>query len=105
MTDDPSYSAGFLKDFFNDTLLTWPNIGIICICMTPATACRVTPSTVARTVHLFINISGASFFPDALSPHCLKVFVDTDPGYNQIVLSERPAWSENVERWRRGLGA
>jgi hypothetical protein len=45
-------------------------------------------------------VSGASFLPDALGPHCLKVFVDTDPGYTQIVLSERPAWSENVERWR-----
>jgi hypothetical protein len=74
--------------------------------MTPATACRAAPSTRWHVPQiLFINISGASFFPDALSPHCLKVFIDTDPGYNQIVLSERPAWSENVERWRRGLGA
>jgi hypothetical protein len=60
-------------------------------------------AAVARTANLFINISGASFFPDALSPHCLKVFVDTDPSYNQIVLSEPPAWSENVERWRAGV--
>jgi hypothetical protein len=29
----------------------------------------------------------------------VKVFLDTDPGYNQIMLSERFAWSENVERW------
>jgi hypothetical protein len=62
-------------------------------------------NVVARTADLFINISGASFFPDALSPHCLKVFIDTDPSYNQIVLSELPPWSDNVERWRRGLGA
>lgn len=38
-------------------------------------------------------------FPDHLSPRCVKVFLDTDPGYNQIMLSERFAWSENVERW------
>ena len=29
----------------------------------------------------------------------MKVFLDTGPGYNQIVMSERPEWSENVERW------
>jgi hypothetical protein len=54
---------------------------------------------VARTADLFLNVSGAGLVPDELSPRCVKVFVDTDPGYNQIVLSERFAWSENVERW------
>jgi hypothetical protein len=54
---------------------------------------------------LFVNVSGGSFFPDALSPRCLKVFLDTDPGYNQIILSERPSWSENVDRWCAGVRA
>jgi hypothetical protein len=50
-----------------------------------------------------VNVSGASFFPEALSPHCLKLFIDSDPGYNQIVLTERPSWSENVDRWCAGV--
>jgi hypothetical protein len=54
---------------------------------------------VARTADLFLNVSGACMIPDHLSPRCLKVFLDTDPGYNQIMLSERLEWSENVERW------
>ncbi len=104
MTDDAGYSVGFLKDFFRR--------------YAPALAghwhyrhlheasygmSRRAFDRAARSADLFINISGASFLPDALSPHCLKVFVDTDPGYNQIVLGERPAWSENVERWRAGV--
>ena len=56
-------------------------------------------SDIAKTADLFLNISGACMIPDNLSGRCIKVFVDTDPGYNQVVMSERPAWSENVERW------
>ena len=54
---------------------------------------------IAKTTDLFINVSGDCFIPDRLSSQCVKVFLDTDPGYNQIMLSERFAWSENVERW------
>jgi hypothetical protein len=53
----------------------------------------------AHTADLFVNISGSCMIPDQLSPACIKVFLDTDPGYNQIVLAERFAWSENVDRW------
>ncbi len=53
----------------------------------------------ARSADIFLNVSGASFFPDSLNPSCRKVFVDTDPGYNQIVMAERPAWSPHVDRW------
>ncbi len=60
---------------------------------------------VARTADLFLNVSGACLLPDHLSPRCVKAFLDTDPGYNQIVLSERFAWSENVERWCAGVAA
>lgn len=54
---------------------------------------------VARTADIFLNVSGACFVPENLNPKCVKVFLDTDPGYNQIMLSEKFAWSENVERW------
>jgi hypothetical protein len=54
---------------------------------------------VARTADVFLNVSGACMIPEMLSPRCVKVFLDTDPGYNQIMLSERLSWSENVDRW------
>jgi hypothetical protein len=60
---------------------------------------------VARTADLFLNVSGACMIPDRLSPRCVKAFLDTDPGYNQIMLSERFAWSENVERWCESVSA
>jgi hypothetical protein len=60
---------------------------------------------VARSADLFLNISGACMIPDELAPRCRKVFVDTDPGYNQILLSERPAWSENIDRWCASVAA
>jgi hypothetical protein len=53
----------------------------------------------ARTADIFLNVSGACFIPDELSPHCVKIFLDTDPGYNQIMLAEKFAWQENVLRW------
>jgi hypothetical protein len=59
----------------------------------------------ARTADLFLNISGACIIPDDLSTRCVKLFVDTDPGYNQIMLSERFDWSENVERWCASVAA
>ncbi len=99
-TDDPQYTVKFLRDFFNDfgpelankwhyVLLHEKHFG-----MTAAEFDRV-----AETADIFLNVSGACFFPDKLSPKCIKVFLDTDPGYNQIVMSERFSWSENVDRW------
>jgi hypothetical protein len=53
----------------------------------------------ARTADVFLNVSGACFTPDALNLNAKRVFMDTDPGYNQIVMHTRPTWSENVDRW------
>ena len=60
---------------------------------------------VARSADVFVNVGGACIVPEDLPAACVKVFVDTDPGYNQIVLSERFAWSENVERWAASVAA
>jgi hypothetical protein len=59
----------------------------------------------ARTADIFLNVSGAGMIPDELNPNAIKVFLDTDPGYNQIMLVERCAWSENVERWCASVAA
>ncbi len=60
---------------------------------------------VARTADLFFNISGACQMPDSLSPDCVKIFLDTDPGYNQIMLKEQFAWSKNVKQWCESVRA
>ncbi len=60
---------------------------------------------VAAGADLFLNVSGACMIPENLAPGCSRVFLDTDPGYNQIMLSERFAWSENVERWCASVAA
>jgi len=106
MTDEGAYSAAYLDDFFaryapaladrwHYQHLHETSFGMS----------RATFDEFAASADLFINVSGGSFFPDALSPRCLKLFIDTDPGYNQIILSERPAWSENVDRWCAGVRA
>jgi hypothetical protein len=103
-TDDGAFSARFLKGFFEhyapELAGRWHYRHLH---ETSYGMSRQAFDEVARSADLFVNVSGASFFPETLSPHCLKLFVDTDPGYNQIVLSECPAWSENVERWRSGV--
>ncbi|MGA3066732.1 MAG: glycosyltransferase family 1 protein [Tepidisphaeraceae bacterium] len=53
----------------------------------------------AKTADIFLNVSGACFIPEELSAQCVKVFLDTDPGYNQIMLAEKFSWAENVQRW------
>ena len=60
---------------------------------------------IARTADLFLNVSGAWMFPEKLAAGCVKIFLDTDPGYNQIMLSEQFSWSENVERWCASVAA
>ncbi len=106
MTDDPAYSAGYLRDFFARYA---PELGerwhYLHLHESSCGMSRAAFADFARGADLFVNVSGGSFFPDALSPRCLKVFLDTDPGYNQIILSERPSWSENVDRWCAGVRA
>ena len=104
MTEDPEYSVGFLKRFFEayapELAAHWHYLHLH---ESSYGMSRSAFDEVARTADLFVNVSGASFFPEALSPHCLKLFIDSDPGYNQIVLTERPSWSENVDRWCAGV--
>jgi hypothetical protein len=106
MTDDPAYSAGYLRDFFARYA---PELGhrwhYLHLHETSCGMSRAAFDEFAKSADLFINVSGGSFFPDALSPRCRKVFIDSDPGYNQIILSERPLWSENVDRWCAGVRA
>lgn len=66
---------------------------------------KVAMHKVLSTADLFINVSGANMLPGNLPENCVKVFLDTDPGYNQIVMNERFPWSENVNRWCDNVAA
>jgi hypothetical protein len=44
---------------------------------------------IARTADIFLNVSGASSIPQEISPNCLKIFLDSDPGYNQIMMRNK----------------
>lgn len=100
--DDPSYTLSFFKTFFDRhaphladkwcyVLLHDKHYGMS----------REAFDEVAKTADVYLNVSGACFPPDSLGPNCRRVFLDTDPGYNQIVLATRPAWSENADRWEK----
>ncbi len=105
-TDDPGYSVRYLGEFFaryapglskawHYRHLHEQSFGMSASAF----------DEVARGCDLFLNVSGASAIPEQLPGRCRTVFLDTDPGYNQIVLRERPAWSENVERWADAVAA
>lgn len=99
-TQDPGYSVEYLRDFFKTfapgLLDRWHYMHL------HETSYGMSTDKfreIAATADLFLNVSGACMVPENLSPRCLKIFLDSDPGYNQIMLSERFSWSENVERW------
>lgn len=99
-TPSANYSARYIEDFFKryapELSERWHYLHLH---ETSFGMERTAFDKIAKTAHVFLNISGACIIPDLLSSQCLKIFLDTDPGYNQIVLSQRFAWSENVERW------
>lgn len=105
-TDEGTYSAKYIQSFFEQYA---PNLSdrwhYFHLHETSYGLSRTAFDEVSRTADVFLNISGACLIPENLSPHCVKIFLDTDPGYNQIVFSERPSWSENVENWCRNVSA
>jgi hypothetical protein len=103
---DATFSANYLRDFFAryapDLQGRWHYLHLH---ETSFGMERTRFDEVARTADIFVNVSGASLFPEQLAPGCARIFLDTDPGYNQIVLTERFSWSENVERWCAAVAA
>lgn len=101
-TDDPNYTVAFIGDFFDRYA---PSLAgrwhYLLLHDKSHGMSRQAFDEVARTADVFLNVSGACFFPDQLSPKCRRVFLDTDPGYNQIMLRHKYAWSEHIERWCR----
>ena len=56
---------------------------------------------VAHTADLFLNISGSAAIPDELSPDCRKIFIDTDPGYNQLRMVQKKEVTSKVPGFLR----
>ena len=105
-TADATFSANYLRDFFAryapELRERWHYLHLH---ETSFGMERARFDEAARTADIFLNVSGASMFPEQLASGCVKIFLDTDPGYNQIMLSERFSWSENVERWCASVAA
>ncbi|MEM5786389.1 MAG: hypothetical protein AAGU11_03655 [Syntrophobacteraceae bacterium] len=99
-TQDPGYSVDYIGEFFEKYAPglrdRWHYLHLH---ESSHGISRQKFDEVAASADLFINVSGACMIPENLSPRCVKIFIDTDPGYNQIMLGERFAWSENVDRW------
>ena len=104
--DKPDYTVKFLGDFlrtyapqiadrFHYVLLHDQHFGMT----------REAFTEFAKTADIFLNVSGACLIPDELPASCIKVFLDTDPGYNQIMLHEKFSWSANVEKWCKTVAA
>jgi hypothetical protein len=99
-TNDPNYTVTFIRDFFDRYAPALSNNWHYLLLHDKSHGMtREAFDEVARSADVFLNVSGACFFPDHLNPKCKKVFLDTDPGYNQIMLRYKYAWSEQIERW------
>ncbi len=103
---DGGYSGSFLRRFFRryapELDHHWQYLHLH---EKPYGMTRRQFESVAKSADLFINLSGASAIPDVLGASCVKAFVDTDPGYNQILLTTRPAWAANVDQWAAAVDA
>jgi hypothetical protein len=86
-TSDGTFAANFLDAFFSHycpelrthwhfNLLTQDSYGMT----------REQFAEIAGTADVYLNVSGVCILPEKLNPRCKKVFLDTDPGFNQIGL-------------------
>lgn len=100
LTDDPSYTVDYFIKFFEQHAphlkekwhylhLGEKHFGM--------TAERF--DEVARSADVYLNVSSAGIVPDTLGPHCRKAIMDTDPGYNQIVMAASPEWAGDTKWW------
>ncbi|OJF14713.1 glycosyltransferase [Couchioplanes caeruleus] len=95
-TYSAAFIAGFLADWAPELAERWHYVHLAAEHHgMSATAFR----RVARTADVFLNISGGSAVPEELPAGAARVFVDTDPGVNQIMLRQRLAWADDSGPW------
>jgi hypothetical protein len=105
-TQDPKYSVDYIRDFVEKYAPglrdRWHYVHLH---NTSFGMSRQKFDEVAASADLFLNVSGSCMIPENLPGGCVKIFLDTDPGYNQIMMSERLSWSENVDLWCSSVDA
>ena len=99
VSDDPAHSLAVLRDFFARFAPRLSQRWHYQLNGVSHGMTRTSFDAFAATADVFLNVSGASAIPDKLNPNAVKVFLDTDPGYNQFVLSERYPWAPHAARW------
>ncbi len=106
VSTDGSYSAAFLDGFFRSYAPAmaerWHYDHLH---ETSYGMSREAFARVVRSADLFLNVSGATAIPQELPTACVKVFLDTDPGFNQFLLVEKPDWFPNIHRWVREVAS
>src|SRR3954454_10320778 len=97
MTADPTFGLAWARDAFRQVGLgdQWALYDV-------ATARWAGPAcghvvAFCRSADLVVNVSGANRLEDWLDGHATKVFVDTDPGFQQARMIDDAAWRAHVE--------
>lgn len=86
---DGVYNANFIQTFFEkhapDLVHQWHYrlLQDKCFGMSKSAFDQV-----AKSADVYLNVSGVCLLPDSLPTRCRKVFLDSDPGYNQMGLQD-----------------
>ncbi len=97
-TSDATYSVQFIDKFFKkysvDLSKKWHycHLGEKSFGMS-----KIKFEDIAKTADLYINVSGNNIIPEKLNEKCIKIFLDTDPGYNQIRLDRYQDWLKKIK--------
>ena len=88
-SSDGVYNAEFIRNFFDryapDLADRWHYRLLQDKCFGMS---KEAFDAVARSADVYLNVSGVCSLPDNLPATCKRVFLDSDPGYNQIGLQD-----------------
>ena len=88
-SDDGVYNASFIGDFFAKYAPPLAEKWHYRLLKDKAFGMSVEAfDDVAKSADVYLNVSGVCELPPALGQHCRKVFLDSDPGYNQMGLQD-----------------
>ncbi len=88
-SDDGIYNANFIAEFFKKHAPGLANKWHFRLLREKAFGMSVEAfDEVCKTADIYLNVSGVCILPENLSPKCKRVFLDSDPGYNQMGLQD-----------------
>ena len=86
-SDDGTVNAKFVADFFAAHAPALTDKWHYCVLLKDHFGMSKQKfDEVAATADIYLNVSGGCILPESLNPQCIKVFMDTDPGFTQIGL-------------------